>query len=243
MGASNGEPWAPVSDWWRAPVPRATGPSETHPPVYLEPDALRFAWSCDPKSSGTSAVVVEWVSCGWTRCLRCGGALYAHGPYWWEYAGGRRVPLAASSLLARVLEGAAALQLQAWMEAGFGLARQSPRWAAFVDEGAPRRRAPPRAQAPRAPQSPPGDRGERSRAPPPPREPSVHDDLARLGLERDYTRTELARAYKRAAVKAHPDQGGRTEDLRDLNLARDRLLERLDGPRAWEPRDEPGDDR
>ena len=239
MGASNGAPWAPLADWWRAPTPPKVGPCETHPPVYLDPDALRFAWSCGP-SSGTSAVVVEWVSCGWTRCMRCGGSLYNHGPFWWEYVGGRRVALGASSPLARELAGVAALQRTAWLDAGFGLARQSQRWNAYAEDGAPRRRSPPRPTPP-----PPRDRPDESRPPPrdgaPPSSPpasTLHEDLARLGLAAGYTKDELRRAYRRAAVKAHPDQGGRDEDLRDLNLARDRLLERLEGPRVVEPRDE-----
>jgi hypothetical protein len=48
-----------------------------------------------------------------------------------------------------------------------------------------------------------------------------------LGVPQDYSKADVVRAFRRAAMKAHPDQGGTPEMFRVLVEARDRLLAAL----------------
>jgi hypothetical protein len=48
--------------------------------------------------------------------------------------------------------------------------------------------------------------------------------MALLGVPADYSRDDVIRCFRRAAMKAHPDQGGTAEMFRELVEARDRLL-------------------
>ena len=40
-----------------------------------------------------------------------------------------------------------------------------------------------------------------------------------LGCQPDASAEEIRKAYKRAALKCHPDKGGRAEDFQELNRA------------------------
>lgn len=70
---------------------------------------------------------------------------------------------------------------------------------------------------------------------PPPRSPQARrhqePDLARalrtLGAEPDATLVQARRAYRRASMRLHPDHGGSTEAMAELNRAWEAVRERL----------------
>ena len=64
-------------------------------------------------------------------------------------------------------------------------------------------------------------------APPPAMQMPLEQARQLLGVPRDYTKADVVRAFRRAAMKAHPDQGGTPEMFRVLVEARDRLLAAL----------------
>ena len=64
-------------------------------------------------------------------------------------------------------------------------------------------------------------------APPPATQMPLEQARQLLGVPRDYTKADVVRAFRRAAMKAHPDQGGTPEMFRVLVKARDRLLAAL----------------
>jgi curved DNA-binding protein CbpA len=54
---------------------------------------------------------------------------------------------------------------------------------------------------------------------------SPHDRArATLGVRHDATRVEIDQAFRRLAMDAHPDRGGDTLRMADINAARDALL-------------------
>jgi hypothetical protein len=62
---------------------------------------------------------------------------------------------------------------------------------------------------------------------PPSMQMPLEQARALLGVGEDYTKADVVRAFRRAAMKAHPDQGGTAEMFRVLVEARDRLLAAL----------------
>jgi hypothetical protein len=61
-------------------------------------------------------------------------------------------------------------------------------------------------------------------APPPAMQMPLDQARHLLGVPENYTRADVMRAFRRAALKAHPDHGGTAEMFRLLVEARDRLL-------------------
>ncbi|MGO8218877.1 J domain-containing protein [Rhizobium ruizarguesonis] len=57
-----------------------------------------------------------------------------------------------------------------------------------------------------------------------------------LGVSSNYTREEVIKAFRRKALRAHPDQGGTAEMFRKLVEARDRLLAAI-GTEAAKPKE------
>jgi hypothetical protein len=72
-------------------------------------------------------------------------------------------------------------------------------------------------------------------APPPAMQMPLEEARQLLGVPQDYTKDDVLRAFRRAAMKAHPDQGGTAEMFRVLVEARDRLLGAL-GTKAPPPK-------
>ncbi len=68
----------------------------------------------------------------------------------------------------------------------------------------------------------------------PDRRPAAHE---LLGVEPGASRAEIRRAYRRRALKVHPDVAGRdtTAEMAALNEARDQLLAPTPGRRARDP--------
>jgi hypothetical protein len=64
-------------------------------------------------------------------------------------------------------------------------------------------------------------------APPPAMRMPLDQARQLLGVPENYTKDDVVRAFRRAAMKAHPDQGGTPEMFRLLVEARDRLLAAL----------------
>jgi len=64
-------------------------------------------------------------------------------------------------------------------------------------------------------------------APPPVMRMPLDQARQLLGVAEDYTKDDVVKAFRKAAMKAHPDQGGTPEMFRVLVEARDRLLAAL----------------
>jgi hypothetical protein len=62
---------------------------------------------------------------------------------------------------------------------------------------------------------------------PPSMQMPLAEAMALLGVPADYTKADVIAAFRKAALKAHPDQGGTAEMFRKLVEARDRLLAAL----------------
>jgi hypothetical protein len=62
---------------------------------------------------------------------------------------------------------------------------------------------------------------------PPSMQMPLAEAMALLGVPADYTKDDVISAFRKAALKAHPDQGGTAEMFRKLVEARDRLLTAL----------------
>jgi hypothetical protein len=62
---------------------------------------------------------------------------------------------------------------------------------------------------------------------PPSMQMPLAEAMSLLGVPADYTRGDVIRCFRRAAMKAHPDHGGTAEMFRKLVEARDRLLAAL----------------
>ena len=196
--------------------------------------------------------------------MLCGGSLYAHGPFWWQYSWPkdgtqRRVPLArASARIVHALEPLAELERSAWI-AIFGpariaqqlgglrmrrRARAGPRPLRRVRRPSARPRSlEPSARSSSIRHPPPRAKSElRERAAPPrarqapPTPPTIESDCARFALPLDFTEGDLRHAYKRAVLAVHPDLGGDNDDLVAVNLTRARLLEALDRTKARKSR-------
>ena len=60
--------------------------------------------------------------------------------------------------------------------------------------------------------------------------PPPDDAYKVLGLKPGATRDQVDEAYRRAAKKAHPDQGGDHTRMAQVNAARDSIIKQLEGP-------------
>lgn len=70
-------------------------------------------------------------------------------------------------------------------------------------------------------------------APPPPPPPASSrsrplDDYETIGIPSSSSWQEIRRGFKRAVFAAHPDRGGKVEELKRINLAYERLRKRHD---------------
>ncbi len=54
-----------------------------------------------------------------------------------------------------------------------------------------------------------------------------------LNLPENFTAAEVGRAFRRAALRAHPDKGGRPEDFLRLSEAYETLLDEVDPSRRF----------
>jgi hypothetical protein len=72
-------------------------------------------------------------------------------------------------------------------------------------------------------------------APPPAMQMPLAQAIKLLGVPADYTRDDVIAAFRRAALRCHPDHGGTEAQFIDLVQARDRLLAAL-GTRAAAPK-------
>lgn len=76
--------------------------------------------------------------------------------------------------------------------------------------------------------------GRTSGGAPPSMQLPLADAIALLGVSANYTREEVIKAFRKKALKAHPDHGGTPEMFRKLVEARDRLLAAI-GTEAVKP--------
>ena len=72
-------------------------------------------------------------------------------------------------------------------------------------------------------------------APPPAMQMPLADAIKLLGVPANFTREDIVAAFRRAALKCHPDHGGTEEQFIELVKARDRLLASL-GTREAAPK-------
>ncbi|AJC80944.1 hypothetical protein IE4803_CH03788 [Rhizobium etli bv. phaseoli str. IE4803] len=71
---------------------------------------------------------------------------------------------------------------------------------------------------------------------PPSMQVPLTEAMELLGVSANYTREEVVKAFRRKALRAHPDQGGTAEMFRKLVEARDRLLAAI-GTEAAKPKE------
>jgi len=155
----------------------------------------------------------KYIRCGKAGC-RCMNGGAPHGPYWYAFWTDERGRTHAR-YVGKNRDAGARSQQQRQRAAG----QQSPPPPPPGDQQ--RRRA--EEQARERSQRPP---------PPPPRSPrQVQDELdaALFGVSVDVTQAELKRAYRRAALEAHPDRGGSHQRMVDVNTAYERMAKR----RGW----------
>jgi hypothetical protein len=72
-------------------------------------------------------------------------------------------------------------------------------------------------------------------APPPTMQMDLAEAVSLLGVPRDFTREDIIAAFRREAMRCHPDHGGTEEQFITLLKARDRLLAAL-GAKAAAPK-------
>jgi hypothetical protein len=72
-------------------------------------------------------------------------------------------------------------------------------------------------------------------AAPPAMQTPLGDAIKLLGVPADFTREDIIAAFRRKAMRCHPDHGGTEEQFIELTKARDRLLASL-GTRAATPK-------
>jgi hypothetical protein len=72
-------------------------------------------------------------------------------------------------------------------------------------------------------------------APPPAMQMPLADAIKLLGVPTDFTREDIITAFRRKALRCHPDHGGTEEQFIELVKARDRLLAAL-GTKAAAPK-------
>jgi DnaJ domain len=175
---------------------------------------------------------LQYVNCGKSKCRTCHGQAYAHGPYWYGYVHRRGGPGMRSYYIGKKRPAAVAPEKEHVYRARAAQERAEKE----REEAAARRRDSAHQQqgggGPRAAHSTgrrtnSGSGGGASSSWPPPSSPGRRAsaaDWALLGLAVSASAAAVKNAYRRLALRLHPDRdGGSTEAMQRLNAAYDRV--------------------